>query len=626
MSKKSDFQYKLDRHNITIEEREDYKIHEDKYWFVCNVCGYAWKHTIRLDRNMSCPNCYPSNFGKSKGELELYDLLLTSGEEVVNGNRTILNGKELDIYFPKYKFAIEYNGKFWHNKEEDLIKNQLCKEKGITLYRIDDFDWNKDREPILNEIKQIFKTSYNTNLNIYPEKVPFVIRINQRSKKVICTDTMEIFESAIHASYHFKIFVNEIRSVCNGNMNHTHGYHFKYYKEGETYEKTEVGYNYHCIRLKCIETGEVFNSISDAVKILPSVRDVIDGKQKTAGGFHWKIVEENPTNTTETENAIKKYLETYTRKKEVICLDDNKIFPSMLEAADYYNINVVGIASCCRGYLGKTAGKSFQYVNDPHPFIPKEITLKKVYCSDLNITFNSLEEAANYFHAPLKEHIARVCRGVRKSYKGHKLEYINGPDITYIPVIIMETEEEFSSLDECATYLETTKVAVRNACVGKWHYVSGFHVCYLKDYNKETNIWLDKPRSKSLLDLERSNRGYQVIIMETEQSFATILDCAKYLEVSDGVLSDNIRGYSKTCKGYHICYLKDYDKNNNPWLGKERYSDCKGAIRPIQCIETNETFNNIKSAAKKLEIDYITFLRHFRSNKPINNLHFKFKE
>lgn len=48
-----------------------------------------------------------------------------------------LKRKELDIYIPSLKVAIEYDGYRWHkDTSEDLIKDLLCEELGITVFRI----------------------------------------------------------------------------------------------------------------------------------------------------------------------------------------------------------------------------------------------------------------------------------------------------------------------------------------------------------------------------------------------------------------------------------------------------------------------------------------------------------
>ena len=357
-------------------------------------------------------------------EWELYDLLLTSGLNISHTNREILDGKEIDIYFPDYKFGIEYNGKHWHNEEDDAAKRRMCEERGIYLITVDDYEFNCDREPTLVRIKTIFKEKYNVDLQIYPEKVKEVIRTSDKCRKIICTDTMEIFDSYLHAEKKFGFPAGEIVSVCNGNAKNTHGYHFQYYSQDKQYEKTEVKYEYKRKRVKCIETGEVFESVTKINELI-SISASLSGKQKTTAGMHWEHTDDPATDTTMTEEMVEAFLKTYTRKKAVICLTDGKTFESSTDAAEYYKIPEDGISDCCRGTAGSTYGKQFQYVDEPHEFVPKEIPYKKIHCVDLCITFNNVNEAVEYFHAPNKEVIRRVCRGERKTYKKHVFKYVD---------------------------------------------------------------------------------------------------------------------------------------------------------------------------------------------------------
>lgn len=58
-------------------------------------------------RNKTCPNCHPYEYGSSKGECELYDILATTELKIIHNDRKVLNGKEIDIYFPELKFGIQ---------------------------------------------------------------------------------------------------------------------------------------------------------------------------------------------------------------------------------------------------------------------------------------------------------------------------------------------------------------------------------------------------------------------------------------------------------------------------------------------------------------------------------------
>lgn len=57
--------------------------------------------------------------------------------------RDIISPYELDLYYKKHRLAFEYDGKKWHeDNDNDEIKNDICRKAGITLIRIK--EKNKD--------------------------------------------------------------------------------------------------------------------------------------------------------------------------------------------------------------------------------------------------------------------------------------------------------------------------------------------------------------------------------------------------------------------------------------------------------------------------------------------------
>jgi len=90
---------------------------------------------------------------KSLMENELFNYVEEASK--IQSDRKILNGKELDIYIPDKKLAIEFNGVYWHSTEriEDknyhLNKTKECEKQGIKLLHIFDKEWLKKREIVL---------------------------------------------------------------------------------------------------------------------------------------------------------------------------------------------------------------------------------------------------------------------------------------------------------------------------------------------------------------------------------------------------------------------------------------------------------------------------------------------
>lgn len=101
----------------------------------------------------------------SRPEEEIFDYISTFYDKEIKRNiRSIIKDEnhsyELDIYLHNVKVAIEFNGTYWHSnlfkdKYYHQTKTKLCKEKNIILIHIFEFDWIKDKNKCLENIKDI---------------------------------------------------------------------------------------------------------------------------------------------------------------------------------------------------------------------------------------------------------------------------------------------------------------------------------------------------------------------------------------------------------------------------------------------------------------------------------------
>lgn len=104
--------------------------------------------------------CVQCSNTKSKQESRIADFLSTF-TPVISRDRTVLKPKELDIYLPEKKLAVEYSGMFWHshfdapdekaNWRNHASKYAACKEQGIRLLTIYESEW-QGREPALRRL------------------------------------------------------------------------------------------------------------------------------------------------------------------------------------------------------------------------------------------------------------------------------------------------------------------------------------------------------------------------------------------------------------------------------------------------------------------------------------------
>lgn len=109
------------------------------------------------------------NAGTSAMEIQLVNYIKSFGYDIIQRDKSILSGKELDIYIPEKKLALEFNGDYWHSsefKEYDYHQNKTieCIKKGIHLIHIFEYEWLDidKKEKILNYIK--YKLSNNTRI------------------------------------------------------------------------------------------------------------------------------------------------------------------------------------------------------------------------------------------------------------------------------------------------------------------------------------------------------------------------------------------------------------------------------------------------------------------------------
>lgn len=91
---------------------------------------------------------------RSSGELELFEFVKSLFHEVdvVASDTSALGGFELDIWIPKFRIGIEYDGDYWHSLpnmvKRDELKDRLCVEKRVKLYRVRERTWVNNKEQV----------------------------------------------------------------------------------------------------------------------------------------------------------------------------------------------------------------------------------------------------------------------------------------------------------------------------------------------------------------------------------------------------------------------------------------------------------------------------------------------
>lgn len=145
-------------------------------WVCSENPGHKWttilNYRTRARGGSGCPHCHKSAI-TSRAEQQIYDFVQSLGFSAIKNDRTrLVRGLELDVYIPSEKFAIEFNGLYWHsekfrNKDAHQRKYQACVNAGITLYQVWEDDWVARKNVILRAIAHRLNMSH-----MLPELLP----------------------------------------------------------------------------------------------------------------------------------------------------------------------------------------------------------------------------------------------------------------------------------------------------------------------------------------------------------------------------------------------------------------------------------------------------------------------
>lgn len=133
------------------------------YKFRCKKCGNEFEDHLDAQDRPRCLVCNPYIAGFSlmeKAILEYVRSICPSTENIIEKDRSVLGNRELDIYLPDRKLAIEFDGAYWHSEKSGgkdpnyhLNKTIGCEEKGIQLLHIFEDEWIEKQEIVKSMLK-----------------------------------------------------------------------------------------------------------------------------------------------------------------------------------------------------------------------------------------------------------------------------------------------------------------------------------------------------------------------------------------------------------------------------------------------------------------------------------------
>jgi len=164
---------KLEKYNI-----QDFILKDDRTVDIKCDCGKDHYFNItsknlyqrkEIQGNILCTECNKIDTQISGKELQILNFIKENYTGlIIENDKKILKGKELDIYLPELNLAVEFNGVYWHSelyKEKNYHKSKTekCEELNIQLFHIWEDDWHHK--------KNIVESMILNKLNKTPNKI-----------------------------------------------------------------------------------------------------------------------------------------------------------------------------------------------------------------------------------------------------------------------------------------------------------------------------------------------------------------------------------------------------------------------------------------------------------------------
>ena len=181
-----------------------------------NIEKYGVEHFFQSEEFKEMSKDFTSS-NKSNAEIEILEFIKTIVcFNIEQGNKSILNGKELDILIKEKNIAIEYCGLYWHstkfrNASYHKEKFDACKKQGIRLITIFEDEWLKNKNLIKTKLTHIL--GVNKSEKIFARKCS--IKIVSRAEKTEFFDRYHIQGNGISSINIGLYFNNELVSCMS---------------------------------------------------------------------------------------------------------------------------------------------------------------------------------------------------------------------------------------------------------------------------------------------------------------------------------------------------------------------------------------------------------------------------
>ena len=166
--------------------------------------------------------------------------------------------------------------------------------------------------------------------------------------------------------------------------------------------------------------------------------------------------------------------------------------------------------------------------------------------------------------------------------------------VNSIPVVCLETGLEYAGQSEAARETGCNHSRISACCNGKGKTANGLHWVFKSDYIKMSKEDIEEV-------MFTSNRSIQVVCLETRKCYKKVIDAMSDTGGIRDSIIDCCKGTMEEAKGLHWVYYEDYKKMSEKDI-KRKLRRHTRAYRKCKCIETQQIFSTISSAARALNL------------------------
>lgn len=176
----------------------DYQPLQNNVW-ICNKCGSKIAGKILNGKFTRCRVCNPTG---SLPENQIKDYLRTLGVTLVENTRNLIPPKEIDIYLPDHKLAIEYCGLYWHRQQQGKHKHYhigkllACHQQGIKLITIFGNQWDQFPDLIKSRLAHLLNCQAN---KVFARKCKIVSLTRQQARDFFNNNHLHGYCNARHS-------------------------------------------------------------------------------------------------------------------------------------------------------------------------------------------------------------------------------------------------------------------------------------------------------------------------------------------------------------------------------------------------------------------------------------------